>query len=110
MVHVGITGILRSKDPNDVNDLPENFVKVGKICQNHKIGKIFISGITPSTRKNFGISNTNKKIHELCKRNNFKLIEHPQMTTYYLCNEYIHLQDTGKSLLGQNFINRVSRF
>ena len=52
---------LRSKDPSDLNDLPENVIKVGKICQNHKIGKIFISGITPSTRTNVDISNIYKK-------------------------------------------------
>ena len=52
---------LRSNDPSDLNDLPENVIKVGKICQNHNIGKIFISGITPSTRTNHDISNIYKK-------------------------------------------------
>ena len=110
IIHFGINDILRSKDSNDLNDLPENVIKVGKICQNHNIGKIFISGITPSTRANVDISNINKKIGELCKKNNFEFIEHPQITTDYPWHDGIHLQDTGKSLLGQNFINRVSRF
>ena len=110
IIHFGINDILRSKDSNDLNDLPENVIKVGKICQNHNIGKIFISGITPSTRANVDISNINKKIGELCKKNNFEFIEHPHITTDYLWHDGIHLQDTGKSLLGQNFINRVSRF
>ena len=43
-IHVIINDILRSKDPNDLDDLPDNVIKVGKICQNHNIGKIFISG------------------------------------------------------------------
>ena len=110
IIHFGINDILRSKDSNDLNDLPENVIKVGKICQNHNIGKIFISGITPSTRANVDISNINKKIGELCKKNNFEFIEHPHITTDYSWHDGIHLQDTGKSLLGQNFINRVSRF
>ena len=65
-MHVGINDISRSKDPNDLNDLPENVV--GKICQNYNIGKIFILGITPSIRTNGDISNTIKKIRELCKK------------------------------------------
>ena len=65
-MHVGINDISRSKDPNDLNDLPENVV--GKICQNYNIGKIFILGITPSTRTNVDISNIIKKIRELCKK------------------------------------------
>ena len=69
IIHVGINGILRSKDPNDLNDLPENVIKVGKICRNHNIGKIFMSGITPSTRANVDTSNINKKLRELSKKN-----------------------------------------
>ena len=103
---MGINSILRSQNPNNLNDLP----KVGNICQNHNIGKIFIPGITPSTRTNVDISNINKKISELCKKSNFGFIEHPQITTDYFWNDGIHLQDTGKLLLGQNFMNRVSRF
>ena len=68
IIHVGINDILRSKDSNDSNDLPENVIKVGKICQNHNIGKIFISGIIPSKRTNVDISNTKKKVHELRKK------------------------------------------
>ena len=51
MIYVGINDILRSKDPNDLNDLPKNVMKVGKICRNHNVGKIFMSGITPSMVK-----------------------------------------------------------
>ena len=105
-----ITDIFRSEDSNDVNHLPENVTKVEKICQNHNIGKILRSGIISSTRTNVDISNINKKIRQLCKKIFFEFIKHPQITTGYLWNDGIHLQDTGKSLLGLNFINRVSRF
>ena len=67
--HVGINDILRSEDPNDLYDLPDNIIKVGKICQNHNIGKIFISGIIPSTRINIEIS-----ICKLCKKVNLNLL------------------------------------
>ena len=66
IIHVGINDILRSKEFSDLNDLPENVIKVRKICQSHNIGKIFISGITPSTRTNADISNINKKISTKC--------------------------------------------
>ena len=57
----------RSKDSNDLNGLPENIIKVGKICQNHNIGEIFISGIIPSTLTNVDICDINKK-RLLCKQ------------------------------------------
>ena len=74
------------------------------------MGKLFISGIIPSTRANVDISDVNEKILKLYKKNDFEFIEHPQITTDYLWNDVIHLQDTGKSLTCQKLINRVSRF
>ena len=41
---------------------------------------------------------------------NFEFINHQQITTKFLWNDGIHLLDTGKSILGQNFVNRVSNF
>ena len=41
IIHNGVNDILRSKDPNDLNDLPRSVIKVGKICENHNTGKIF---------------------------------------------------------------------
>ena len=72
--------------------------KVGEVCHNHNIGKIFISGIIPSSRTNDDISNIDKK-YANCVKNIFEFIEHLQITTDYLRDDGIHLQDTGKSLL-----------
>ena len=41
---------------------------------------------------------------------NFEFIDHKQITTKFLWNDGIHLLDTGKSVLGQNFVNKVSNF
>ena len=68
IIHIGINDILRSKDSNDLNHLPENVIKAGKICQNHNIDKILISGIIPSTRTNVDISNINKKYANCLKK------------------------------------------
>ena len=41
---------------------------------------------------------------------NFEFIDHQQITTQFLWKDGIHLLDTGKSILGQNFVNRASNF
>ena len=41
---------------------------------------------------------------------NFEFIDHQQITTQFLWKDGIHLLDTGKSILGQNFVKRVSNF
>ena len=43
-------------------------------------------------------------------KQNFEFIDHQQITTKFLWNDVIHLLETGKSILGQNFVNRVRNF
>ena len=52
----------------------------------------------------------NEKLRDLCMKHNFEFIDHEQITSKFLWNDGIHLLDTGKSILGQNFVNRVSNF
>ena len=72
------------------------------------IGKIYISAILPLTRTNINILDINKKLRDLCMKHNFKFIDHEQITSKFLWNDGIHLLDTGKSILDQNFVNRIS--
>ena len=39
---------------------------------------------------------------------NFELIDHRQITGKFLWNDGINLLDTGRSILGHNFVSRVS--
>ena len=43
-------------------------------------------------------------------KRNFKFIDHEQITSKFLWNDDIYLLDTCKSILDQNFVNRVSNF
>ena len=82
IINVGINDILRSKHYEELG-------KSGNLetCQKYNIGKIFISAVLPLTKTN----------HEF--------IDHQ-----FLWNDGIHLLDTHRSILGQNFVNRVSNF
>ena len=109
IIHVGINNILRSKH-DELDKLPENIIKVGNTCQKYNTGKIYISAILPSTRTNINIYDINKKLRDLCRKHNFEFIDHEQKSSKFLWNDGIHLLDTGKSILGENFVNRVSNF
>ena len=52
----------------------------------------------------------NKKLLDFCMKHKFEFIDHEQITTKFLWNGGIHLLDTCKSILDQNFMNRVSNF
>ena len=109
IIHVGINDILRSKH-DELHKLPENIIKVANTCQKYNIGKIYISAILPSTRTNINIYDINQKLRDLCMKHKFEFIDHEQITSKFLWNDGIHLLDSGKSILGQNFVNRVSNF
>ena len=71
---------------------------------------IYISAILPSKRTNINIYDINKKLRDLCMKHNFEFIDHEQIASRFLWNDGIHLLDTGKSILGENFANRVKNF
>ena len=79
---------------------------MGNTCQKYNTGKIYISAILPSARTNINIFDINKKLRDLCMKYNFEFIDHQQITTKFLWND----GTTGKSILGQHFVNRVSNF
>ena len=62
-----------------------------------------MSAILPSTRTNVNTSEINKKLRDLFMKYNFEFIDHEQITTKFLWNDGIHLLDTGKSILDQEF-------
>ena len=39
---------------------------------------------------------------------NFEFINYQQITTKFIWNDSLHLLDTGKSILDQNFVNKVT--
>ena len=110
IIHVGINNILRSKRYDELDKLPGNIIKVGNTCQKYNIGIIYISAIFSSTRRYINIFDINKKLRDLCMKYNFEFIDHQQITTKILWNDGIHLLHKDKSILGQNFVNRVTNF
>ena len=110
IIHVNINRILRTKHYDKLDKLPGNIMKVANTCQKYNIGKKFISVILPSARRNINIFGINKKSRDLCLKYNFEFINHQQVTTKFLWNDEIHQLHASKSILGQNFVNRVSNF
>ena len=110
IIHVGMNDILRSKHYYELDEIPGNIIKEGNTCQKYNIGIIYISVIFSSTRRNINIFDINKKLRDLCMKYNFEFIDHQQITIKILWNYDIHLLDKDKSILNQNYVNRVTNF
>ena len=109
IINVSINDILSSKH-DGLDKSPRNIRKVGYTCQKYNIGKMYISAILPSARTNINIFGISKTLRDLCMKYNFEFVDQQQIITKFLWNDGINLLDTDKSILGQNFVNRVSNF
>ena len=108
-IHVDINDILQNKNDNDVNNLPDSVLEIANICQNCNIGKIFILAILSSKWTKVSIFQINKNVKHLYSRNNLIFIVHKNISFIDLWVDGIHLLNSGKSILGSNFISEVNR-
>ena len=114
IVHVGINDLLRCKNERErliaIKNLPDNVMKITKTCQNYNIRKIFISEIQTNKKIDVNIVDINQKLKEICLQNNFEFIEHRLITPDHLWTDGIHLLDSGKEILGNNFVDSINDF
>ena len=105
-----ITDILWNKNDTDLNNPRESILEIANTCQNYNIGKIFISALLPSKRTKVNISQINETLKHLCSRNNFIFVEHENIGFDDLWVDGIHLLNSGKAMLGSNFVSEVNRY
>ena len=110
IIHVGINDIIRNKNDTDLNNLPDSTLEIANTCQNYNIGKIFISALLPSKRTIVNISRINETLKDLRFRNNFIFAEHKNISFVDLWVDGIHLLNSGKVILGSNFVSEVNRY
>ena len=110
IIDVGINDILRNRNDTDLNNPPESILQIVNTCQNYNIGKILISALLPSRRTKVNISQINETLKHLCSRNNFIFVEHENIGFDDLWVDGMHLLNSGKAMLGSNFVSEVNRY
>ena len=56
------------------------------------------------------ISQINETLQHLCTRNNFIFVEHKNAGFDALLVDRIHVLNSGKAMLGSNFVSEVNRY
>ena len=112
IIHVGCNDISPNNENVDVKLVGEEILSIGKTCLKHGVEKVFISSIV--CNRNFMkqklINNLNEYIRENCEKQGFIFIDHSQITSYYLCKDGTHLQESGKIILANNYIDILNDF
>ena len=75
------------------------------------IGTLFISSIVYSTKVNYELlCKVNNLLHEECVKNGFYFIDNSAVTERDLWKDGVHMVESGKCLVANNFICHLNNF
>ena len=104
VIHIGINDILNSA--SNVNGLLSNIKDMIKKCCDFGLKYIFISGLVYTKRiiTEF-LEDAHLKLVNICKKMQVYFIDNRHITGFYLFRDGLHLLDSGKKLLANNFVS-----
>ena len=111
ITHIGINGILYDSSSRQINILLQNIKEIGKKCKNYKVKYVFISSSTFNTRISQKLLNeVNEMIERVCLENGYHYIKNGNVYENDLFKDGLHLQNSGKKNLCQNFIVNLQTY
>ena len=109
VIHIGINDILKSA--SNVNGLLSNIKYTIKTCHNFGVKYIFITGLVYAKRL---ITEVLEDVHltlvNVCKDIQVYFFDNRNITGFYVFRDGLHLLDSGKKLLANNFLSNFSKF
>ena len=108
VIHIGINDILNSA--SNVNGLLSNIKDIKK-CPNFGVQYIFVSGLVYTKRiiTEF-LEDVHLKLVNVCKEMQVYFIDNRNITGYYLFRDGLHLLESGKKQLANNFVSNFNNF
>lgn len=103
LLHVG-TNDLRDQNPNVVVD---NVVELARKIESETSARIILSELVTRSDNvsSDSVKTVNKKLKKFCNQNNWKLIQHQNITINDLNQSGLHLNNRGNNILFNNFVN-----
>ena len=104
-IHIGINDILYDSSSRQINLLLQNMREIGKKCISYRVKYVFISSLTFNKRISHKLlSEVNKMIERVFLENGYYYINNGNICENDLFKDGLHLQNSGKKILSQNFI------
>ena len=103
LLHVG-TNDLRDQNPNVVVD---NVVELARKIESETSARIILSELVTRSDNvsSDSVKTVNKKLKKFCNQNNWKLVQHQNITINDLNQSGLHLNNRGNNILFNNFVN-----
>ena len=109
VIHMGVNDLMNSN--NSVDKLLKNIYSMAEKCKNNGVMKVFISGILKNNRINdFITQEVNRKIYDDCQKEDYSFIINDGIGSNDLFKDGLHLLDSGKQSLANNFIFNINSF
>lgn len=105
IIHVGVNDIIN----NTTDELSKNIERIAAKCTSFGITKIIISSIV-FTRKTdpLNLTKINDSLKNMCEKTDHQFIENSKITEKNLFRDGLHLVESGKRILANNFIDRLN--
>ena len=108
-IHVGINNLLNSSSKKSVDEICDDIIKIALRCRSHNIATIFISSIAYNTKVNLQlIHNLNGLLYNACMKCGFHFVDNGAVSKCNLWKNGIHLFETGKVIIANNFISSIN--
>lgn len=107
VIHVGTNDIINN--PDAINNVAENIRSIARKCKKYGINKIFISGLITTTRYLERVRNeANNLVKSICDAEGYFYINNNNIPQSELFKDGLHLLDSGKNILAENFVVNVN--
>ena len=100
-IHVGINDLLNSSSKKSVDEICDDIIKITLRCRSHNIATIFISSVAYSTKVNLQLR---------CTTYGFHFVDNGAVSKCDFWKDGVHLLETGKVIIANNFISSINYF
>ena len=109
LIHIGINDIVNNKKFLNTDHMLENIKNIARKCKKYGIQKVLIFGLTTNRLAQDVIEEVNKLIKNMCNIEGYCYVNNDNITRANLFKDGLHLLDTGKQILADNFVFNVNR-
>ena len=91
--------------------LTRNILEISQKCKEHDIEEIIISSLVVTENIDLNLlARVNALLYNLCRENGFCFVDNSNISVENLFKDKLHLLDSGKTILGNNFIYCINNY
>ena len=110
LIHARINDILNNRSQSNTENLLNNIKYMVDKCRKFAVKNILISGFVFTIRVSLEVLEIiREKIHAFCSRDGLTYIDNRNISGVHLCQGNLHLLQSGKKILFNNFISYLNR-